>query len=166
MSTRLANMGLAGALRFTGEILYSGSFHAGVLKEKKELLDLIDKGLSQISTSELAAIEARWLPDPAHRFFVPGRMGLRLSAAERAWLDAHRAVRRTADAFFPPFEFKDEKLNYVGICQDYVKIIIERLGLRDNFTPDLTWAEALQRAKGRQLDILTCVTETAERKNF
>lgn len=70
MAAALERLGMSGRFQ-VGEALFRRTFHAGVLKENKSLLALIDKGFDAISERELASIERRWIHDPKRRYFKP-----------------------------------------------------------------------------------------------
>ena len=50
---------------------YTKDLCAGVRKGRKDLLELVNKGLDAISKTEMADIEQRWIPNPGARRFEP-----------------------------------------------------------------------------------------------
>ena len=166
MSLRLGAMGLADVLRPTGEVLYSGEFRAGVRKGDAELAGLIDEGLSKITPEELVEIEARWVPDPAYRYFESGDATQDLSAAERAWLAEHPVIRMTPDPAFPPLEFLDDAGQFRSFGADVTRLIEERLGIKFKIVWVKDWAEATRRSKSRENDVWSIVARTPEREKY
>lgn len=166
MANRLDSMGLGDKLRPTGEILYAGQFYAAVRKGESDLLDTINEGIDDMSVEELAKIEARWLGDLSHRYFVPGRQKLLLSltSAERAWLENHKTVRVMVGTW-PPFQFM-EKEKSRGMAIEYVKTVLNNIGLEVEFVP-ISWADALKSiTKLEKVDLLPTIAHSAEREKL
>ena len=65
-----------------------------------------------------------------------------------------------------PYEFIDTDGEYKGIAADYIKLISERTGLNMVVQKDLTWSEAYEKGVQRELDVLPCVSKTAERQRY
>jgi serine phosphatase RsbU (regulator of sigma subunit)/ABC-type amino acid transport substrate-binding protein len=90
-----------------------------------------------------------------------------LTVDERSWLDAHaQPLRRGADPGWPPFEFRDEAGLYAGMCQDYSDLVAARLGIAIEVVPDLDWKTILERLRGGELDVISCLVKTPERSAF
>ena len=87
-----------------------------------------------------------------------------LTDVERQWLEAHPVVHLGVDPDFPPFEFIDETGAYKGLAADYLALLQEKLGIEFAVAPGLSWSQALEKAKNRELDALPCVGVTEERK--
>jgi ABC-type amino acid transport substrate-binding protein len=123
----LVRLGLQGEFENIPETLYKRTFHAGILKENVELLNVIDKVFDAISTNEVAKIEARWIPDPQKQYFKSGEKKLRLTPEERAWLIKHRKINVGIMNNWPPMNYVDEKGIPRGIGVDYLEAINTRL---------------------------------------
>jgi PAS domain S-box-containing protein len=92
---------------------------------------------------------------------------LTFTQAETTWLDEHQRLRLGVDPDWPPFEFIEEQGIYNGMCSEVVKLLSQRLEAKIEVMPNLSsWAEVIQKAKARELDILPCATETPERATF
>jgi len=128
-SGMFTQLGLAGEFESLDESLFARKLHAGVLKNNKELLSLVDKGLDLISNEELAEIEKRWVPDPDKRYFKAPSNLIRLTAAEQAWLKAHMTVKISIPAVFPPLMFPGENKSIQGIVPDYLDFFSKRTGI-------------------------------------
>jgi PAS domain S-box-containing protein len=166
MANRLDSMGLSDKLQPTGEILYAGQFFAAVRKGETELIDIINAGIEEMSVEELAEIEARWLGDLSHRYFVPGRQKLLLSLTlgEREWLANHSRVRVMVGTW-PPFQFMD-KDQPKGMAVEYVKTLLNRIGLNTEFVP-ISWADALNDiSKLESVDLLPTIAHSPEREKL
>lgn len=64
-SSLIDHAGLTGDYEKSGPILSREDFHPGLLKENLELASFVDKGLAQITPTEMAEIEALWVQSPA-----------------------------------------------------------------------------------------------------
>jgi two-component system, sensor histidine kinase and response regulator len=89
-----------------------------------------------------------------------------LTSEEKAWLATHVEVRLGADPSWPPFEMIENDGRYSGIASDYVSLLGERLGMRMKPVRDLDWAEIIEGAKARRIDVLPCLAKTPERSQF
>jgi ABC-type amino acid transport substrate-binding protein len=121
-------MGLSGEFEIYDKILYKEKFLSGVLKNNTELLALVDKGFNAISYQERAEIEARWIPDPAKRYYKTSNI-IQLTPAEEAWLRNHKTIRVGMSPIFPPLKFS-EKGVIKGIEPDYLNILSEYTGIQ------------------------------------
>ena len=95
----------------------------------------------------------------------PGKT-ITLTTAEAAWIRGHPVIRLGVDPEFAPFEYITLEGLYSGIASEYIKLLNQRLGLNMQVTKDLTWKEAVDKAKTKGIDVLPCVGMTQERKNF
>jgi two-component system sensor histidine kinase EvgS len=95
----------------------------------------------------------------------PGKT-ITLTIAEAAWIRGHPVMRLGVDPEFAPFEYITPEGLYRGIASDYIKLLNQRLGLNMQVAKNLTWIEAVDKAKSKKIDILPCVGLTQERKNF
>ncbi|MBF0288718.1 MAG: response regulator [SAR324 cluster bacterium] len=66
---QLERMGMQGSIAKSGYSLFRKEVSAGVLKGNKQLLELVNSGLNQISRQEFETIEARWIVDPSQRYY-------------------------------------------------------------------------------------------------
>ncbi len=89
-----------------------------------------------------------------------------LTAAEQQFLQEHPVIRVGFDPEFAPFEFKDSHGAIQGIAFDYIDLLNRRLGTNLQVVEGLSWQEAVDAIKRRQLDVLPCIGKTAERSSF
>jgi PAS domain S-box-containing protein len=89
-----------------------------------------------------------------------------LTAREQNWIEEHPVIHLGVDPEFSPFEYFDAEGSYQGISSDYVKILNERLGLKMEVMPGLSWPEVIEKARAKEIDVLPCVGRTGERINF
>jgi ABC-type amino acid transport substrate-binding protein/nitrogen-specific signal transduction histidine kinase len=127
-STLIDRMGLSGEFEMYNKIFYKEKFNSGVLKNNTELLALVDQGFNAMSYQELAEIEARWIPDPAKRYYKTSNI-IQLTPAEEAWLRSHKTIRVGMSPIFPPLKFS-EKGVIKGIEPDYLNLLSEYTGIQ------------------------------------
>lgn len=89
-----------------------------------------------------------------------------LTNEEINFLNKHRTFKLGVDMFYPPFEFINKDGKYKGIAKDYLNIISEKLGIKFEVVPNLTWIEVLENAKNKKLDILPILTNTPQRSEY
>ncbi|MFH0726746.1 MAG: transporter substrate-binding domain-containing protein [Pseudomonadota bacterium] len=140
ISIMLRQLGLPGEFASLDERFFTGTFHAGVLKNNKKLASLIERGLNLISQQELAEIEQRWVSNPDHRYYHSPRSsspaegqkgrGIPLTPAEETWLKAHKTLKIGIPAVFPPLMFLGEDKSFQGIVRDYLDFFTKRTGIR------------------------------------
>lgn len=153
------------------EVLYTlqiqGSFSAresilalGVRKDWPELAGILDKALDSLSYEEQRGILQRWV-DRAEQV-----LGINLKQKEKAWLYRNRNIRLGVDPAWMPFEGFGEQGQYAGMSSEYISWLNGKLNI--NMTPvsGLTWTEVLERAKSGQIDMLSAVAPTPERRKF
>jgi signal transduction histidine kinase/ActR/RegA family two-component response regulator len=88
---------------------------------------------------------------------------LDLTEAEKAFILEHPTVRVGIDPAFAPFEFLDDRGNYVGIAPDYMNLIAEKTGLVFVPIKDVSYAEAQEMVLAHEMDLLPTLGWTAER---
>ena len=89
-----------------------------------------------------------------------------LNDQERQWLREHPVIRVVQDPGWPPIEFADPDGNPVGISNDYLNLLEQRLGIRFERVRNLSWQEAYSRLQRWDIDLTTSVTVTPERLKF
>lgn len=95
-------------------------------------------------------------PDP--------RVGL--DATELAWLAEHPVVRIAPDPNFAPVEWFNQEGDYSGVSSDYIKIIEKLLGIRFEIVRGENWNEMVAMARAREIDALTAIIPTPQRKEY
>ena len=91
---------------------------------------------------------------------------LDLTEDERSFLSAHPFIRIGIDPQFVPFEFIDERGNYMGISSDIISLLEQKTGLTFSFMPGLSWVETVEMAERGELDVLPSVGLTLERAQY
>ena len=89
-----------------------------------------------------------------------------LTPEESAFIAAHPVIRLGVDPTYIPYEFIDSDGMYKGIAADYIDLISQRTGLKMAPAKGLTWSEAYEKAVEREVDVLPCVSRTADREQY
>ena len=163
MDILLQTRGLTGQFTSGRQRMISQATYAGLLKGRRELLELVAAGFERMRIEELRAIEERWIKDPEARFYDRGGVLLSLDPAQRAWIEKHPVIRIGFDPHWPPVDFVDEQGRYQGIISDYIALVSRHLGL--TFLPVVSpsWSEVFEYLDRGQIDIITGITNTPER---
>ncbi|MGF1695783.1 diguanylate cyclase [Vibrio lamellibrachiae] len=91
---------------------------------------------------------------------------LELTDEETDWLKQHKTLRLAIDIDWPPFEYVNKEERYQGIAADYINLIGERLDVKLIPSINMSWAEVVNAAKRRELDIYPALAITDGRKSY
>lgn len=168
VSTQAAidRMGLSGRVDGGRTRLFIEYFRAGLMKGRPDLAHEVQEGLDAISNQEILELERRWIPNPQSRLFTQFPRKIKLTESEKAWLAQHPVIRLGVDPSWPPFEYVDGNSAYKGIASDYVRLVGDRLGVTMAPVLGLSWPEVLNKAKAAEIDVVTCVTPSAQREEY
>lgn len=89
-----------------------------------------------------------------------------LTKAELNFIEKHPIITLGVDPEFVPYEFIDTDGKYKGIAADYIKLIEEKTNLRLQVQTGLTWPDAYDKAMKGEIDVLPCISKTAEREQY
>jgi len=89
-----------------------------------------------------------------------------LTLEETQWLSEHKIIKIAPDPYFPPIEQIDEDGNYTGIAAEFMKIVESELGIEFQVIHCKDWEEVLQKAKNREVDMLSAAAQTPQRKKY
>ncbi|NIT53967.1 MAG: transporter substrate-binding domain-containing protein, partial [candidate division Zixibacteria bacterium] len=65
-----------------------------------------------------------------------------------------------------PFDFVDQTGKYVGIANDYLKIIEEKLGIEVEMVTGPSWDELLTMLRRKEIDVLPAIYHSKEREAY
>lgn len=88
------------------------------------------------------------------------------SPEELSFMAEHPEIHLGVDPTFVPYEFFDTDGVYKGIAADYIALVSKATGLKMTVASGLTWTQAYEKAVGKKLDVLPCVSRTAERDKY
>ncbi len=91
---------------------------------------------------------------------------LELTPDEQAWLKAHPVIRIGVDAGYAPYAFIDAQGQPAGVSSEITARVAQRLGVRLELVPDLSWPEILDGARQRTLDLITTAAKRPEREEY
>ena len=97
-------------------------------------------------------------------FKMKAKPRLSLTQAEQTWIKQHKTVTVGIDANWPPIDFIDKQGKHLGITAEYLKLISELTAI--NFQPDAGsgWANMLEKAKKRDIDMVATLARKPERE--
>ena len=165
MKAQLAKRGLLGVFTLADEILLTNTVHAVVAKGQPKLLNMIDKGITNIPIENLLALEKKWLPGITP-FFKDIELVNTLTMAEKKWLKNNSVFRLGIESSWYPFEFVDESGQFRGVAADYVHYASQGLDIDLIPEEDLSWSEAFDMLKVGKIDVMSGVVKSPERQKF
>jgi len=89
-----------------------------------------------------------------------------LSVEDRLWLQGHPGLRLSGDIFWPPFEFINDKGDYVGMVSDVVTLLEKRLDYKFDINHQASWGETLEGFKNHEVDLISAVAKTPQREEY
>jgi ABC-type amino acid transport substrate-binding protein len=89
-----------------------------------------------------------------------------LTDAEKEWLAAHSKIVVGGETDWAPFDFVDQTGKYVGIADDYLKIIGEKLGIEVEMVTGPSWDELLTMLRRKEIDVLPAIYHSKEREAY
>ena len=135
-------------------------------KDLPLLASILTKGVTSISREEEKRLKERWLVGTETDAAVTSAARVQLTSSEKEWIRSHPAIRFGADPAWPPFDFIDENGQHQGIAADILKLLGKRLGLKMILTSGLSWAQVLESARNRDLDLISILSESPERSEY
>ncbi len=162
----LLRQGRQGEFDKISDFSYDSPISAVVNKNNSRLLERINRGLQAIFPKEYRQLETRWLKNPAEGYYHSLERGVTLTAEERLWLKNHPVIRIGVDKGYAPYAFVDKEGRFQGVAADYAELISRMLGVRFEMVPELSWAEILNSAKNRTLDVITTAALRPEREAY
>ncbi|WP_432695185.1 response regulator [Marinobacterium sp. YM272] len=137
-----------------------------VTGDKPLLHSILTKGIASISQDERMEILSAWL-NPGQELDAADPLSqLELNSEEQGWLLEHPIITFGSDPDWAPFEFIDAEGNYSGIVADYAALISDQLGIKLELVPEKVWADVVEKAKQREIDILPGMAPTESRREF
>ncbi|MCK5446466.1 MAG: transporter substrate-binding domain-containing protein, partial [Rhodospirillaceae bacterium] len=134
-------------------------------KDLPHLISILRKAMATIKPAEVKALRQRWIGGVQNDATTQG-LKILLNASERAWLADHQIIRLGVDPVYPPFEFVDKNGVYSGMASDYVRLISERLNIKMEVLPDLTWQQVMLGIREKTIDVLPAVSRTDDRATW
>ncbi len=143
--------------------LESNALSLGVRKDWPDFVSILDKALDSITRKEHQIIRNRWIGTIER---PPHLVRVELSAREKKWLKEHKTIRMGGKPDYPPFAFINRNGKHQGTTADYLALISERLDINIEVYGGATWEEILNSIKDRNLDAVSAIIDTPERRSF
>ena len=89
-----------------------------------------------------------------------------LTPEEAAWLSEHKILRVAGPKAFPPFYYYEKDGAVKGIAYDYIRFIMEQLGVEMEIQRNLPWPDVLRKARKKEIDVISCAAKSAEREAY
>lgn len=91
---------------------------------------------------------------------------IRLSAQERAFLEARSPIKLCIDPDWMPYESWDDKQGHIGIAADYINVFSEMLGAEFEVYVTQSWQQSLDAAQRGYCDVLSFLNQTSRRSQW
>ncbi|MHB8829046.1 MAG: response regulator [Syntrophales bacterium] len=91
---------------------------------------------------------------------------VKLTPAERQWLESHTVITLAPDPDFKPIEYLDKNGAYRGAAADLIGILEKKLGIVITIARLKNWDEAMSMFKKHDVDLLGAMVKTPEREKF
>ncbi len=135
-------------------------YRIGVVDDKPVLRDILQKALTAITTEEMTALQEKWFGVAMAR--QAAKPDLKLTEAEKNWIQDHSKIRIASVSDWPPFEFKDENGHYAGITVDILRLAADRAVLEIEPVFD-KWPALYRQLQQKKLDIAPGLVKNKER---
>jgi len=162
LNAQIAKMGLRGVFRLSREKILINEVHAFVPRGNRNILATINAGIQRIPVDQIIALERKWLPE-LEPYFSSKEILKTLSLQEKNWLKSHPNFSLGIDHNWSPFEYIDEKNQFVGVSSEYVKLLAQELAIQLNPRFDLSWSQAFELLKIGKVDVMSGIVRTDER---
>jgi len=126
-----------------------------------ELQSLLKKAMVSITEEELEDMKAKWFIGQKTE-----KPEFELTDEEKAWLAKHKKLLLGFTAGWAPFEYYDEDDVFSGMTSDFLQILNKRLNVEMVPQKGLTWSEVLEKAKNRELDVISAIVPSEERSEY
>ena len=122
-----------------------------------------------IIVSLAASLQAAQSDDIAisvERKSVTPKVEIPLTPEEEVWLSEHKILRVAGPKAFPPFHYYEKDGTVKGMASDYIRFLMERLGVQMEIQRNLPWPEVLRKALKKEIDVISCAARSAEREAY
>ncbi len=158
------NIRIAGDLSLPG--VSDEDLRFGITPDKPELRSIMQKGLDAITPAEWGTVTGRWLAVRGEGTRQERTAAIRLTDAERAYLDEAGHIDICIDPNWTPFERFDENGQHDGISADYFALFEQALGVDFRPLPVETWSESVEHLKAGDCDLFSLAMRTPERETY
>ena len=157
-------------IRIAGELSLPGvseeDLRFGITPDKPELRSIMQKGLDAITPAEWGTLTGRWLGVRGEAARQEQTPVIRLTDAERAYLNEAGHIDICIDPNWMPFERFDENGEHDGISADYFALFEQALGVDFHPLPVETWSESVEALKAGRCEMFSLAMRTPEREAY
>lgn len=133
-----------------------------VRKDWPELMQILSKGMAAVTAMEFNEIAEKWQTE--QNFVLDNDIGL--SDEEQKWLSENRVIGVSLDPNQAPLELLDEQGNISGITGSYLNRISQLLNVEFKNAGAENWAQALEKIKNAETQLISLVSINEERSKF
>lgn len=157
LMTQNAISGLKVSINIPSE---QSALRIGVSKQNPQLKEILDIALNQITQDEKTKILNKWVSTSN------SEQKLQLTLSESKWIQTKPVLKFAVDPNWAPLEQINDDKKYEGMNADFLALITEITGLQFKLEPTKEWPESVQLSKENKVDMLACVSKTAEREKY
>ena len=135
--------------------------------ENSKLVEIINRGFTELDINSLIKIEDRWLNGNAgEHYYKKQAQKIILSEADKAFLSSHGKINLGVIKNLSPIEFIDEQGEFSGINRDITNLISDSTGIEFNYVPFDNWQKLYTALLDNKIDMLGSITPTTEREKL
>ncbi len=164
MVSYLLNKNMIKNIRLVQVTKYGFPLSIFVRKDYQPFFTILQRYLTSLDGQKRSRMIEKWtsgLDDPGFHLFSLG-----LNDQERQWLADHQVIRVAADPHWRPIDWRDKSGQQIGLSADYIRQLEKLLKTRFEYVPVNSWAEAIDRFKNGEVDVLSAVARTDRREQF
>ncbi|GAA5315857.1 MAG: virulence factors two-component system sensor histidine kinase BvgS [Candidatus Pelagadaptatus aseana] len=165
LNYRATVFGLKGRISSVTDVGYVENVHAGVLKGRSDLIDLVDRGWREITAAEYRSVETRWLDQDVRLNFKSYRKKLELTQLEKDWLASKGRIKVVINRDWQPYSFVRENGSQVGISVSIFNLLNQKLGGK-LILESRPWDEAMAAVKSKDFDAVMNIAPLVDREPF
>ena len=146
--------------------MFTESYRAAAAKGNYDLIEVVNKGLEEISAEEIEIVKKRWFDKIKTLYSFESVKNPVFSADELDYINSVGEIYISGDPDWPPHSAYDQSGEYVGIIPELWDIILKKSGLRSKRIRADNWGQAIDLLKERKIDVIDCVSRTEERSKY
>jgi len=163
MNVRLTQVNLQSAFYLLDLPIFTTKLSSLIDKKNLQLMKIINEGFEQIEPIELAYLEERWLKDEKS-YYRRLLEKVTLNEQEEDFISLNTEIKVGVLNSLAPIVFYNEQGVFDGIDKDILNLISKRTGLNFSYQGFDSWLELYTSMLAGEIDIITSITETENRK--
>ncbi len=126
------------------------------------LTTILQKGMDALTEEELSRLAEKWQTAQSN----VNAETIVLTREEQNWLLQNPIIRVATDPTEEPLEFIDNNGRISGVTGAYLDVIARKLNVKFNFAGSKNWADAMEKIKNREAEVITAIAPTPSREEF